>query len=295
MFDDTLFNAMPTFDECMQYWFVPLATKKFAVMSKVDSGTTWKHPLTVVGIEDDTIVFTSEHVTSLGAETVGAILADWALYTHRPEYLMLKGDADDPVTEYEIEFVGSIFIKEYKLGRNPDNAWSRICRCLEWLRSTDFYTCPASTKYHDSVPGGLLKHSLNVVDRALELVDAPSFDNLVNLDDAVFASLVHDWCKIGLYEPYKKNVKNETTGQWEQQTAYRYFEDRTICMGHGASSMFLAMRFFNISTEVALAIRWHMGRWNVSDSEYGELQQACRNYPLVHLIQFADALAIVNY
>lgn len=36
---------------------------------------------------------------------------------------------------------------------------------IEWLESTDFFTAPASTKYHGAYPGGLLQHSINVYNR----------------------------------------------------------------------------------------------------------------------------------
>lgn len=35
---------------------------------------------------------------------------------------------------------------------------------LEYIRRSDFYTAPASTHYHLSCEGGLLQHSLNVLD-----------------------------------------------------------------------------------------------------------------------------------
>ena len=35
-------------------------------------------------------------------------------------------------------------------------------KLLEFIRKSDFYTAPASTKYHLSEEGGLLQHSLNV-------------------------------------------------------------------------------------------------------------------------------------
>ena len=35
---------------------------------------------------------------------------------------------------------------------------------LEYIRHSDFYTAPASTHYHLSCEGGLLQHSLNVLD-----------------------------------------------------------------------------------------------------------------------------------
>ena len=37
-------------------------------------------------------------------------------------------------------------------------------KLLEYIRKSDFYTAPASTKYHLAAPGGLLQHSLNVLD-----------------------------------------------------------------------------------------------------------------------------------
>ena len=33
---------------------------------------------------------------------------------------------------------------------------------LAWIESTDFYTAPASTRFHGNLEGGLLAHSLNV-------------------------------------------------------------------------------------------------------------------------------------
>lgn len=36
-------------------------------------------------------------------------------------------------------------------------------KLLEWLKSTDFFTAPARTRFHGAYPGGLVKHSLNVV------------------------------------------------------------------------------------------------------------------------------------
>lgn len=37
-------------------------------------------------------------------------------------------------------------------------------KLLAYIRKSDFYTAPASTRFHLSCPGGLLQHSLNVLD-----------------------------------------------------------------------------------------------------------------------------------
>ena len=166
-------------------------------------------------------------------------------------------------------------------------------KLLTWLRSTDFYKAPASTRFHESVVGGLLVHTLNVYNNVISLLNAPQFAQC-DATSAAFIALVHDWCKINYYEPYERNVKNEETGQWEKQTAFRT-NQTGVPLGHGVSSMFLAAKFFRLTPEEALAIRWHMGPWRVVDSEMNELQLASENYPLVHLIQFADSLSITNY
>ena len=37
-----------------------------------------------------------------------------------------------------------------------------ITELINYLETTDFYTAPASAKYHYNIKGGLLVHSLNV-------------------------------------------------------------------------------------------------------------------------------------
>lgn len=229
------------------------------------------------------------------------ILFNWDMYRQRFEYKVHEDvsignkSMDDLIDLYESLLIGSTMIIDEASGRNPDKSVDMLFKCLDWLRTTDFYKCPASTKYHDSSTCGLLVHTLRVVSRCKDLAKSPLFEYGVKIASAVRACLLHDWCKIGLYEPYLKNVKSSYTGEWEQECSYKYREERSVCMGHGTSSMFMANRFLRLSYDEALAIRWHMGRWNVCESEIVELRQANLNYPLVLLVQFADQLSIVNY
>lgn len=39
---------------------------------------------------------------------------------------------------------------------------------LEWLKRTDFFTAPASTKYHCACEGGLVMHSVSVFNTMME-------------------------------------------------------------------------------------------------------------------------------
>ena len=134
-------------------------------------------------------------------------------------------------------------------------------------------------------------HSLKVYQRMLSLRSVfPS----VSMLSLTIVALTHDWCKMGLYEQYMKNVKDETTGVWHQEPAYKKVS-HNIPLGHGTTSMFLASKFFRLTLEESLAIRWHMGEYNVADNEVNELQKANATYPMVYLIQFADRLSCVEY
>lgn len=170
---------------------------------------------------------------------------------------------------------------------------------VSYLSSTDFYTTPASSKYHDVFPGGLVYHSLQVYNQILDLQKIYKFRD-VDISSAVFVSLAHDWCKVGMYEKYSKNVKNPTTGEWESVIAYRVKDDNTGRLGHGPQSVVMAMRLCNtkysaLTNDELAAIRWHSATYDVTSYDIYALNDCNKNIPLVHMLQFADQLAITNY
>lgn len=197
---------------------------------------------------------------------------------------------DELIEEYEELFIGAYIMQTKREVLAQGNLYERA---IDWLRSTDFYTAPASTKYHDSIPGGLLIHCLKVYNQVVDLLALPAFKD-VNVAEITLVALMHDWCKISYYETYMKNVKDEETGTWHKEAAYRV-EQKGVPLGHGATSMFLASRVLNLTAEQALAIRWHMGRYNVSEKEEFEFQKAVNEYPMVYMIQVADQLSCNSY
>lgn len=225
--------------------------------------------------------------------------ADFEDFKQRPEYIVGRPvevdgvDARAVFEQYLKLLEGIIRIRAYKAGKDPDFVDDYVQKVLGWVQETDFYEAPASTIYHESFPHGLLYHTMSVYNNMLELRKAKKFAQ-TDVASAALCCLTHDWCKIGLYESYKRNVKNEQTGQWEQKDAYRR-GSFPHPLGHGAASMFMAMKTFNLTEEECAAIRWHMSMFNVSSNEVNEYQQACEDYPLVHLVQFSDQLAITNY
>lgn len=204
-----------------------------------------------------------------------------------------NNNADYMRNTYEKLLAGAIMMLMEQKGMNPDAAIPQINRILEWLESTDFFYTAASSRFHDSEPCGLVYHSLKVYNQIILLRQLPQFENC-NLAETAIVALAHDWDKIYKYESYNKNVKNDETGKWEQVLAFRV-NPKNVPFGNGVASMFIASKFAHLSAEAMLAIRWHMGAWNLSGEDQKDLSAANSNYPLVHLIQFADQLSITAY
>jgi hypothetical protein len=167
----------------------------------------------------------------------------------------------------------------------------------DWLSKTDFYISPASLKYHDAFEGGLMYHSLCVYNKMLELIKIPSFQH-VDIASATLVALTHDWCKIGKYDTYFKNVKDDA-GNWQQQLAYKYSEDH-MGLGHCTQSLVMLMQFCNtkytsLTFDEMAAIQWHMYTWDMSDYDKEDMNKCNNNIPLVKLIQFADQLACTQF
>lgn len=292
MFDSIKFESMPPF-RVSKYWFIRESEDSFRV---IDLATREDNGCTVVESKAGPVVMPEDSTREID----NYVLSDFHSFTRRPEYQVgrlvntAELSLEQAIDIYETLLAGITFIRAYESNHDPDNAFKKFnVTCLEWLRTTDMYTAPASTQYHESFHGGLLYHTLNVYNKAIELKGIKTFET-IEIHSAALAALTHDWCKIGLYESYTKNVKNNETNKWEQVTAYRY-NQTGIPLGHGVSSMFIASKCFKLSQAEALAIRWHMGWCRVADADMNELQLANETCPLVHLIQFADQLSICKY
>ena len=122
-------------------------------------------------------------------------------------------------------------------------------KLLDWIDSkTDFFSAPASTRFHGACDGGLCAHSLNVYRVLHGTFFTPDKDS-----EETFAicALLHDLCKANFYKKGTRNVKNEATGQWEKVPSYSV-EDM-FPYGHGEKSVFLIERFMKLKVEEAVA------------------------------------------
>ena len=91
---------------------------------------------------------------------------------------------------------------------------------MAWLERSDFYTAPASTRFHGNYKGGLLEHSLNVYDKLSGFV-ARYPDLQIDSDTVAVTALFHDLTKANFYTASTRNVKDEVTGQWHKEPCYK--------------------------------------------------------------------------
>lgn len=185
--------------------------------------------------------------------------------------------------------------KELLLSTKRDGV-EKVCDNLEKL---GFFEAPASTRFHLSIEGGLLEHSLHVCDMAVMLREQmvaknPELESKLPLESVILCGLLHDVCKAEIYKIGYRNKKNEETGKWESvpvyETDYTHFP-----IGHGEKSVIRLMSWgIQLSMEEMLAIRWHMSAWEIPFQSYesqGNLSAARDKSPLVTLLQCADMLA----
>lgn len=165
-------------------------------------------------------------------------------------------------------------------------------------KNTDFFTAPSSTKYHLNCPGGLCKHSLNVFETAIQLnehilrpkqeADECLFAEPLSEESIAIAALFHDLCKCGLYHETEKWKKDEQNC-WVSYIGYEVKDD--FPFGHGEKSCYIINFYLKLRKDELLAIRWHMGMYDVSEggsSGRYAFYNACDATPLVLLLQMAD-------
>ena len=159
---------------------------------------------------------------------------------------------------------------------------------LKWLKSTDFFTAPGSTRFHDCHAGGLADHSVNVFNELVRLLKAYP-EVKVSAETAAIVALLHDVCKANCYKVELRNKKNEH-GQWIQVPVYTFQEDFSFG-GHGSKSVYLIQKFMKLTDEEAVAINCHMGvengNWVVND--------AYRAHPLAFLVHTADMASTIEF
>lgn len=166
-----------------------------------------------------------------------------------------------------------------------DISRSGVWALTEWLANTDFFTAPASTRYHGSYEGGLVAHSLNVYSQLRKLCKFYKCD--ASEESIAIVSLFHDLCKVGCYKT-EMRWRKDANNKWEQYPTYTFKED--YCFGgHGAKSVYLVQNFMKLTPEEAAAINSHMGAWDATT--YSNPTAVYEHNKLAWLLHVADEAA----
>ena len=159
---------------------------------------------------------------------------------------------------------------------------------LDYLENkSDFFTAPASARFHGAYAGGLCDHSLNVYHCLADYLSRPRVQELYGLEyseeTVALVALLHDVCKVGCYKQGTRNVKGPD-GKWQSVPTYS-FED-PLPYGHGEKSVYIVNGFIRLTREEAMAIRWHMGFSGTEDAR--TVGQAFQRFPLAFALATAD-------
>ena len=162
---------------------------------------------------------------------------------------------------------------------------------LDWLITTDFFTAPASSKFHSAYEGGLCEHSINAFNRYVKILKmeyGEDFEKKISMESVAIIALLHDVCKVNFYKTEYRNVKVD--GQWTQ-VPYYSIED-TLPYGHGEKSVYIISGFMRLTREEAMAINWHSGGFDdrVRGGSFG-MSQAYYKFPTAMLFHSADMMA----
>lgn len=177
--------------------------------------------------------------------------------------------------------------KEYAPEENDDLIIGNN-KLMDYLEE-NFFTAPASTKYHGAYEGGLYDHSKQVF---LRLKDLTENNNLEwQRDESPFIiGMFHDLCKCDQYIK-KDGTQTKINDNLIYTTeGYHYeYNSNTLLKGHGPKSIMLLSQFINLTEEEMLCIRYHMGAYETD--EWDEWDRAIKKYPNVLWTHMADMLA----
>ena len=187
--------------------------------------------------------------------------------------------------EKDISALKEEFVTIYRENIKRDGA----DKLLDYMLSdhSDFFTAPASTRFHGAHAGGLLEHSLNVYHCLKDYLSRPRAKELYRMnyseESIALCALLHDICKMNFYKVDYRNAKNEA-GVWEK-VPYYTIEDN-LPYGHGEKSVYIKSGYMRLAREEAFAIRYHMGFSGVEDKN--NVGRSFEMFPLAFALSVAD-------
>ena len=166
----------------------------------------------------------------------------------------------------------------------------------------DFFTAPASTKFHNCMDGGLVAHSLNVYNNLKDLVAMKGLQDVIPEDSIRICALLHDMSKMGYYEKTARNKKvyheegskfdNLGKFDWVSEEGYQVksWNERFIYGSHEANSEFMVRCYIPLKVTESVAFLNHHGSIGNPNASR-EVSEIFHRYPLAALLHIADMTA----
>lgn len=194
---------------------------------------------------------------------------------------------------------------------------------IKKLLNNDFFTAPASTKYHASYKGGLCEHSLNVYYNMMNLakmkgllietrqvkneetgeIEEVTVGSIPESSIAIVA-LLHDFSKMNLYTTEYRNkkvysehgTKRDENGNFDWVSVASYatvpVEERFLYGNHESTSEFMTRQFIPLTYEESIAIMHHHCGMNYdSNKDIGQICNIYNRYPIAILLHLADMMS----
>lgn len=169
------------------------------------------------------------------------------------------------------------------------------------LEKSDFFTAPASTKYHCAYEGGLCEHSLNVYYNLVKLCNRQDLDEeCYNEDTLKIVALLHDISKMNIYEKTAKNEKvyckdgdkydNLGNYKWVTSLGYKIKEEKFVFGSHEMTSEYIVRQFIPLTVVESVAILHHMGGMHY-DSAQDNIGEVFNQYHLALMLHIADMVS----
>lgn len=172
---------------------------------------------------------------------------------------------------------------------------------IKKLESSDFFTAPASTKYHGSFEGGLCAHSISVYYNLKNLITMKGMESTIDPDTILILGLLHDMSKMNFYKKDYRNKKVYSEGgskydeggryDWVAEQTYSVIpqDERFLFGNHEETSEYMVSQYVPLSYIESAAIINHHAGMSFDSTEIAP--QILQRYPIAALLHIADMLA----
>lgn len=217
---------------------------------------------------------------------------------------------DDMINENKVQFLDILRpAVQMREGAN----WEGLLKKLE---SSDFFTAPASTKYHGAYKGGLVDHCLNVYYNMMSLAknkhllavyDSETneiIEGEISEDSIAITALLHDFSKMNYYKIDYRNKKvycetgskKDENGRFDWVSVPSYAtipqEERFLYGNHEETAEFMIRQFIPLNYQESTAILHHHFTLSFDCiKDAGVVGNVYNRYPIATLLHVADTLA----